>query len=286
MGYSSPLEDERNFKIWKILTGIFSVVGGENMRKLTSANGLEELRLDRSVMAKLVRGGYSVYDVVVAARLGSLNNLDCIGPSSAERIFTAVDRAGFILHESTQSAAIRRLLSKTFQYEVTTTDEYERQAEFSEAQIQDAFKVLKTLKTREQEVIEMRCGLDGKGIRTLRVVGEVLNVTGERARSIEAGAFRKLRHVFRARHLMKIFPDFPGFPEELITELVEIEARRPIAGLDYLPGQINAVLREVKLDSVERLSALPVGDFIKMRDVLGKEGVDSLYQTLSNILTK
>ena len=55
---------------------------------------------------------------------------------------------------------------------------------------------LETLTDREQEIINLRHGLNGEA-HTLKEVGMLLGVTGARIREIEARALRKLRHPSR-----------------------------------------------------------------------------------------
>jgi RNA polymerase primary sigma factor len=50
------------------------------------------------------------------------------------------------------------------------------------------------LSDREQRVLELRFGLDGRQPRTLDEVGREFRVTRERIRQIEAKALSKLRH--------------------------------------------------------------------------------------------
>lgn len=59
--------------------------------------------------------------------------------------------------------------------------------------------VVSKLSMREQEVINLRFGLIDGRKRTLEEVGQVLNVTRERARQIEAKALRKLRHPSKSK---------------------------------------------------------------------------------------
>ena len=62
-------------------------------------------------------------------------------------------------------------------------------------------EVLKSLTTREEQVLRMRFGLiDGKA-HTLEEVGKEFDVTRERIRQIEAKALRKLRHPSRSKKL-------------------------------------------------------------------------------------
>ena len=61
--------------------------------------------------------------------------------------------------------------------------------------------LLKDLKERERQVIELRFGLKDGHPRTLEEVGKEFNVTRERIRQIEAKALRKLRHPSRSRKL-------------------------------------------------------------------------------------
>jgi RNA polymerase sigma factor (sigma-70 family) len=63
-------------------------------------------------------------------------------------------------------------------------------------------EVLGTLTPREAQVIRMRFGIEVSADYTLEEAGELLDVTKERIRQIEAKALRKLRHPSRAVKLM------------------------------------------------------------------------------------
>jgi RNA polymerase sigma factor (sigma-70 family) len=62
-------------------------------------------------------------------------------------------------------------------------------------------EVFSTLSPREQQVLELRFGLEDGRSRTLEEVGKEFNVTRERIRQIEAKALSKLRHPSRSRKL-------------------------------------------------------------------------------------
>lgn len=61
------------------------------------------------------------------------------------------------------------------------------------AQQEEVKELLETLGDRERQVIRLRYGLDDEKPHTLEEIGEILGVTRERARQIEARALEKLR---------------------------------------------------------------------------------------------
>ncbi|CAN1246226.1 RNA polymerase sigma factor sigB [Linum grandiflorum] len=58
---------------------------------------------------------------------------------------------------------------------------------------QDLKKVLESLNPREREVIRWRFGLDDGRVKTLQEIGELVGVSRERIRQIEASAYQKLK---------------------------------------------------------------------------------------------
>jgi RNA polymerase primary sigma factor len=60
---------------------------------------------------------------------------------------------------------------------------------------------MKTLTSREEEVLSKRFGLSDGTEHTLEEVGRIHNVTRERIRQIESKALRKLRHPSRSKKL-------------------------------------------------------------------------------------
>lgn len=66
---------------------------------------------------------------------------------------------------------------------------------------QELEEILNTLKPKEAKVLRLRYGLEDGRARTLEEVGEMLGVTRERIRQIEAKALKKLRHPSRSKKL-------------------------------------------------------------------------------------
>ena len=73
--------------------------------------------------------------------------------------------------------------------------------QFKDIDLQSAFKYLSE---QEQEILEMRFGLNGKDQISLYQIGLKLDLTRERIRQIEAKALRKLRVPDAVKALLKI----------------------------------------------------------------------------------
>lgn len=181
------------------------------MRKIETMKSTVELGLDGKSASTVAVHRYSVPVLVTAARCGKLTELRGIGSKKAEEIFTAVDRAGFILHESKISRGIRGILAAAYYFPLGTVEEYEARTEFTERQANEFFKLLETLTKQEAEALRLRFGLYDDGPLNRRESADRLKVTRERVRQLESNAFRKLRHPERKKVLQTIFPDWPGF---------------------------------------------------------------------------
>ncbi len=70
--------------------------------------------------------------------------------------------------------------------------------EVLEKEIED---MLDKLPEKERRVIELRFGLRGEEPKTLREIGEILQISRERVRQLETRALRKLRNMAMKRHL-------------------------------------------------------------------------------------
>ena len=85
--------------------------------------------------------------------------------------------------------------------EATNTVSPEENAEENSLQM-EINKQLQTLNEREQEILEMRFGLNNREQHTLEQVGNYYGLTRERIRQIEAKALTKLRLPSRSRYLV------------------------------------------------------------------------------------
>jgi RNA polymerase primary sigma factor len=79
--------------------------------------------------------------------------------------------------------------------EILPSDEYQSPSArvFRHAIHQELGRALKSLSPREQDVLALRFGLNGKEPHTLEAVGKELHITRERARQLELQALEKLR---------------------------------------------------------------------------------------------
>ncbi len=66
---------------------------------------------------------------------------------------------------------------------------------------------MNTLSPRQRHVLAMRFGFDGEGGKTLAEIGAILGVSPERARGIEQGALRSLRHPSRSEVLREFLSE-------------------------------------------------------------------------------
>jgi RNA polymerase primary sigma factor len=62
-------------------------------------------------------------------------------------------------------------------------------------------EMLEKLPEKERRVVELRFGLRGEEPKTLREIGDILNISRERVRQLETRALRKLRNMAIKKHL-------------------------------------------------------------------------------------
>lgn len=65
-------------------------------------------------------------------------------------------------------------------------------------------KMLKKLSPLEAQIVNLRFGLDGEGVRSYDEIGTIVNLTGERIRQIQQKALRRLR----SKEMKSIFNDY------------------------------------------------------------------------------
>ena len=92
----------------------------------------------------------------------------------------------------------------------------------SELLKEDLSEVICMLSPREREVLRLRFGLDDDQQRTLEEVADILGITKEKVRQIEAKALRKLRHPNSRKRLEEYVDDEPTvIPEKTDREKLE-----------------------------------------------------------------
>jgi RNA polymerase sigma factor (sigma-70 family) len=86
--------------------------------------------------------------------------------------------------------------------------------------------ILDQLTPRESRILKLRYGLQDGQQRTLKEIGEMFGLSGERIRQIEVDALRKMRHPILTTELRTIFREFVNDPEtsNLTRHFINYEA--------------------------------------------------------------
>lgn len=107
---------------------------------------------------------------------------------------------------------------------------------------------------REQEVLRMRFGLEGKSPHTLRAIAEHFSISHERVRQIECRSLRKMRHPSRAKHLLPFIKNNDD-RTELILAVSEWDARcqaKEVVSLGvvhYFTSELDKPLKDLELSA-------------------------------------
>lgn len=241
-----------------------------SVRKIAELKDINELHLDGKSASTVAVHGYTVSVLITAARCGELEKLRGIGKAQAERITRAIDEAGFILPESEISQRIREMLAAAFYFPLGAAEEYEARVEFSEQQRDKLFEVLDTLTAQEAKVLKLRFGLSGAKPMTLREAAEILEVSHERVRYVEADALRKLRHPARKKALQEIFPGWPGFEMAVSKRTGGYDGpveEMPIAELPCLSVRAYNCLVRAGIDTIGKLIQHTYAEVMAIRNM-------------------
>jgi len=112
-------------------------------------------------------------------------------------------------------------------------------------------KALKMLTPREEEVLFLRFGLDGKGAKTFREIAEKFKLSGERVRQIEQKALRKLRHTSRRDYALHLRDEkgqllaYNVFFKDEVASIVT-QQKRYIEMLEHDIAKLTAEKRSLK----------------------------------------
>lgn len=135
--------------------------------------------------------------------------------------------------------------------------------EITEDQRKGLDHVLKDLRFYEQEVIRLRFEEE----KTLKEVGEVLNLSSERIRQIEAKALRRLRNPIRSRYLIQGYESASGELRDAIKAQRQQE-------IDEVNKEIDDILKkkreyiEIIINCKDPNTALEISDNITLIDDL------------------
>ncbi len=142
--------------------------------------------LDRRFVALMGRG----LDDIFSESLRSYIESPRIAPEVLQRRISAKKVAVFAYAEETRD----RMIIESPQ---STMVDAEQRGLISK----EVRQALKSLTSREQAVLTLRFGFDGGGMHTMEKAGELLRLSRERVRQIEAKAIRKLQQYTRATGL-------------------------------------------------------------------------------------
>lgn len=256
------------------------------IRKIASIKSVHELDLDIRSASVVADHLYGASALITAARKGSLRKLDGIGRAMEQNILTAIDKAGFIFHETAISAGMRELLTSAFMFHSGSTEEYEARTEFTEGQKETLFKLFNLILTEQEiDVLNRRFGLSGNEPLSLRQTAAECHVSGERIRQVEAKALRKLRHPSRRKEIKSIFPNWSGFPDdepEVTTTYDGPIEEMPIEELHYISTRAFYCLQRAGIRTVGQLVGRSQDEVLQIRNMT-RRSMDSIVKSLTEI---
>jgi len=138
------------------------------------------------------------------------------------------------------------------------------------------------LRPREEKIIRLRFGLDGRNY-TLKEVGQELGVSKERIRQIEDKALRKLKHP-EHRKFLEIY--LRPFLEKKIKDLSRENKtlREEIGRYKEIFEEIKQIMEHGKKPELNQLSDLLVDIFefsVRTHNVLRRNGIRTIGDLLS-----
>ena len=159
-------------------------------------------------------------------------------------------------------------------------------SEFNETEISDedfdkVMTALGSLHEREREVIILRFGLRDGISKSLSEVGELFNVTSERAKHIEDKAFRKMRTPRNLCELPALFGFAPPEEPESIDAEMAIDAHTSIEELELSARSYNCLKRFAHIDTVQDILDYPKEDWSKIRN-LGRKALEEVIEKMHN----
>lgn len=250
------------------------------MRKLETIANMGELDLDVWTAGVLAKYEYSVAEIITAARQEKLTKLAGIWKTREAKIMDAVDRAGFIMHESETSRKIRNLLTAIYRPAPETAEQYEARVEFTEQQKDDLLKILgRSLVATELKTLKLHFGIETAYPMTLKEIRDEFQVSRQRVQQYESHAMMKLRHPVRRQDLMKIFPGWYGFVSIVAIGDKFLGRRVDNIPLEDLPRLARVTYENLKAAQIENVGQLSQYTYQEIMQICG-------YQSRANNVVK
>ncbi len=145
----------------------------------------------------------------------------------------------------------------------------------SDKDFETVMMALNSLTEKEKTVLVLRFGLDLGTPRTLEEVGEMLGVTRERIRQLEAKALRKMKSPSRLCKLPALFGFIPpmdpvkGFGY-LVDEYGRMDPHSKIEDLGLTVRAYNCLKRFAHIDTIDDILDYPKEDWPKIRNLSRK----------------
>ena len=143
--------------------------------------------------------------------------------------------------------------------------EYGNMSAVSDEDFEKVMTVLGLLTEKERTVIVLRFGLDRGTPRTLERVGEILNVTRERARQLEARALRKMRAPTRRCKRPALFGFIPPAEPDPEDQSVEIDSDIDDLGLSI--RAYNCLKRFANINTIQDILNYPKEEWSNVKNL-------------------
>ena len=208
------------------------------VRKISTIHGIDGLKLSPETSRVLEATHISVKDLITIARndviwqkylpsqtrkpeANKLLGLVGIGESRAAEIIKAVDKAGFLLHESERSSNARRLLAAVMGNPMIFAEDYESLREVSSERLRIVNEVVDTAcPKRFIRAFKLYTGLEDGHCHTAEECAEMVGVVPEVVQQTYRRALSRLRN---QKHVTRLKAAVLYSDETLANRMEELE---------------------------------------------------------------